>query len=59
MQFSADFVALHSHQSDVQLAEREISRQLSADENGSGDAVASPEPVRRHRQHRALRLALR
>lgn len=62
MQFSADFVALGMHQADVRHAEREIGRRMSAEERGSGDTEASPEPAahRRHRTHRrALRLALR
>lgn len=62
MQFSADFVALHAHQTDVLRAEWELGLQRDAEERGSGDAVASPEPVRRHRRHhahRAPRLALR
>lgn len=53
MQFSADFVATHSYQNDVVRAERELALQRSADERGSGGAVASPEPARRHRHHRA------
>ena len=57
MQFSADFVALHAHQSDVHRAERELERR----NQGSDDAVAPAEPVRRHRRrvHHAPRLALR
>ena len=56
MQFSADFVVIGSHRADVLAAEREISRRMAADERGSGDAGASPEPVA-HR--RAPQLALR
>lgn len=62
MQFSADFVAIGTHRADVFAAEREISRRMAAEERGSGDAGASPEPVahRRHRAHRrAPQLALR
>jgi hypothetical protein len=57
MQFSADFVALHTHQSDVHRAERELERR----NEGTDDAVAPAEPVRRRhrRTHRAPRLALR
>ena len=64
MQFSADFVVIGSHRADVLAAEREISRRMAADERGSDDAGASPEPVARrrhrvHRAHRAPELALR
>ncbi|MFD4422359.1 hypothetical protein ACFWN7_12780 [Agromyces sp. NPDC058484] len=62
MQLSADFVALGMHHADVQRAEREIGLRMRAEERGSGDAGASPEPAshRRHRVHRrAPRLALR
>ena len=62
MQFSADFVAMGAHRADVFAAERAISRRMAAEERGSGDAGASPEPVahRRHRAHRrAPQLALR
>lgn len=60
MQFSADFMALHAHQSDVHRAEWELGLRRAVDESGSGDAGASPEPARRHRRmHRAPRLALR
>jgi len=62
MQFSADFVALGMHQADVLRAEREIGRRMSAEERGSDDTGASPEPSmhRRHRAHgRTPQLALR
>jgi hypothetical protein len=60
MQFSADFMALHAHQNDVHRAERELGMRRAADETGSDDAVASPEPARRHRRlHWSPRLALR
>ncbi|KRC61659.1 hypothetical protein ASE14_12545 [Agromyces sp. Root81] len=59
MQFSADFIALHAHQSDVHRAERELGLQRGIDEVGSDDAGASSEPVLRRRLHRAPRLALR
>jgi hypothetical protein len=61
MQHSADFVALGMHQADVLRAERRLDLRRRAEERGSGDAGASPEPVsRRHRgHHRAPRLALR
>ncbi|MFB9307959.1 hypothetical protein BJY17_002572 [Agromyces hippuratus] len=60
MQFSADFMALHAHQTDVHRAERELGMQRAVDEAGSGGAGASPEPARRRGHlHRAPRLALR
>ena len=59
MQFSADFMALHAHQSDVHHAERELGLRRAADEAGSDGAGASPEPARRRHLHRAPRLALR
>jgi len=63
MQFSADFVALGLHQADVHRAERELGLRMAAEERGSDDAGASPEPVahrRAHRgHHRVPRLALR
>ncbi|GAA1800720.1 hypothetical protein [Agromyces neolithicus] len=61
MQYSADFVALHSHHANVQVAERQMAFRRAAEERGSGDAGASPEPAgRRHRAARhAPRLALR
>ena len=61
MQYSADFVALHTHQATVQIAERRMAFRRAAEERGSGDVEASPEPAgRRHRHARhAPRLALR
>ncbi|MDQ0894186.1 hypothetical protein [Agromyces ramosus] len=61
MQFSADFVAMHSHEADVLRAERELGLRAESRERGSGGEGPSPEPVtrRHHRGHRALRLALR
>jgi len=50
------------HQADVLRAEREIGRRMSAEERGSDDTGASPEPSmhRRHRAHRRTpQLALR
>ncbi|WP_157006297.1 hypothetical protein [Agromyces laixinhei] len=63
MQFSADFVAMHAHQHDVFVAQRELGLRPDADE--MRDAVPPAEPARHHgrgrhhRAHRAPRLALR
>jgi hypothetical protein len=61
MQYSADFVALGMYKADVLRAERQLSLRMRAEERGSGDAGASPEPVARRARahHRAPRLALR
>ena len=61
MQYSADFVALHTHEANVHVAERQMAFRRAAEDRGSGDAEASPEPAVRHSHHarHAPRLALR
>jgi hypothetical protein len=61
VQYSADFVALHTHEANVHVAERRMAFRRAAEERGSGDAGASPEPAARRRHHarHAPRLALR
>ena len=58
VQYSADYVALHTHEANVHVAERRMAFRRAAEERGSGDAGASPEPAVRRRHH-APRLALR
>ena len=63
MQYSADFVALHTHQANVQYAERQMAFRRAAEERDSVDAGASSEPAASRRRHHhvrhAPRLALR
>lgn len=59
--YSPDFVALHTHHANVQVAERRMALRRAAEERDSGDVGASPERAapRRHHTPRAPRLALR
>lgn len=63
MQYSADFVALHTHEANVRYAERQMAFRRAAEDRDSGDAGASPERAaagrRHHHMRRAPRLALR
>ncbi|MCD2440741.1 hypothetical protein LQ757_00470 [Agromyces sp. SYSU K20354] len=63
MQYSADFVALHTHEANVRVAERRMAFRRAAEERDSIDAGASDGGVTASRRHhhvrRAPRLALR